>query len=102
MVLQALVRQTIESLQDEHFEHENATGCFASSVALANFGIQAFKDGAKYLPVDDGVQSLQWVARFAQAGVAVLKVKEAVLHAARVCFGGSFYNVLERLNEDRN
>ena len=39
LVLQAFVRQAIESLQDEHFEHENATGWFASSVALAHFGI---------------------------------------------------------------
>jgi len=35
------------------------------------------------------IESLQWVARFAQAGVAVLKVKEAVLHAAPVSFGAA-------------
>jgi len=56
----------------------------------------------KYLPVDDGVESLQWVARFAQAGVAVLKVKEAFLHAAPLCFSGSLHNVSRRLNDDKN
>ncbi len=66
-----------------HLEHEDAVGGFAPGVVL--FGIQALKDGAKYLPVDDGVESLQWIARFAQAGVAVLKAKETVLHATPVC-----------------
>ena len=88
LVLQAFVRQAIESLQDEHFEHENATGWFASSVALAHFGIQAFKDGTKYLPVDSRVEPLQRITCLAQARVAILKVKEAVLHAAPVCFCG--------------
>ena len=93
LVLQAFVRQTIEPLQDEHFEHENATGWFASGVALAHLGVHAFKNGAKYLPVDNRVEPVQWVTRLAQAGVAVLKVKEAVLRASPVCFWVSFYNV---------
>ncbi len=74
-----------------HLEHEDAVGGFAPGVVL--FGIQVLKDGAKYLPVDDGVESLQWIARFAQAGVAVLKAKETVLHATPVCLGISLYNV---------
>ncbi len=102
LVLQAFVRQAIESLQDEHFEHEDATGWFASSVALAHFGIQAFKDGTKYLPVDNLVEPLQRVTCLAQARVAILKVKEAVLHAAPVSFGVSFYNVLGQINDDKN
>jgi hypothetical protein len=89
LVLQAFVRQAIESLQDEHFEHEDATDWFAPGFAFTLFTVQALKDGTKYLPVDDGIESLQWVARFAQAGVAVLKVKEAVLHAAPVSFGAA-------------
>ena len=102
MALQAFVRQTFESLQDQHFEHKNAAGWFASGVALAHLDVHALKDRAKYLPVDNRVEPLQRVTCLAQARVAVLKVKEAVLHAAPVCFGVSFYNVLGQINDDKN
>jgi hypothetical protein len=43
--------------------------------------VYALQDGgSKYLPVNDGLESLQWITRFAQAGIAVLKVKEAALY----------------------
>jgi hypothetical protein len=87
LVLQAFVRQAVESLQDEHFEHEHAACWLAPSLALAYLAVHALKDWAKYFPIDDGVESLQWITRFAQAGVSVLKVKEAVLHRVSGLFG---------------
>ena len=73
-----------------------------SSVALAYFGIHALKDGAKYPPVNDGIESLQWITGVAQTGVAVRKVKEAVLHGTLHCDWLSFYNVLGLRIENRN
>jgi hypothetical protein len=37
----------------------------------------AFKDGTEDFPVNDGIEPFKGIARFAQAGVAVLKVKQA-------------------------
>ena len=43
-------------------------------------GIDAGENGAEYLPINDGVKPLQRVARFGEAGVGGMKVKQAVLH----------------------
>jgi hypothetical protein len=59
LVLQAFVRQTIESLQDKHLEHEDARGGFAPSLAFTLLLVHALQDRAKYLPVNDGIESLQ-------------------------------------------
>ena len=75
LVLQTCVRQNIESLQDQHFEHENAAGWFASSVTLEHLDVDALKDGAKYLPVDNRVEPLQRVTYLAQARIATLRSK---------------------------
>lgn len=69
---------------------------------LAYFGIHALKGGTKYLSVNDGIESLQWIAGFAQTGVAVRKVKEAILHGTFHCDWLSFYNVRGLRIEDRN
>lgn len=47
----------------------------ASSLAFTFFGVNALKDGAEYRPVDDGIESLQWISSLAQSGVAVLRSK---------------------------
>lgn len=70
----------MQALQDEHLEHEHTAGGLASGCAFALGGVDAGENGAEYLPVDDGVEPLQRVACFREAGVAVLKVKQAVLH----------------------
>ena len=44
-------------------------------------GIDAGENGAEYLPINDGVKPLQRGARYAEAGVGSVKVKQAVLHA---------------------
>ena len=47
---------------------------------LRSFLSNTLQDRPKYLPVNDGLESLQWITRLAQAGAAVLKVKEVVLY----------------------
>ena len=79
-VLQAFVRQSIESLQAKHFEHDDAAAGFASSSAFTLLLVHTLQDRPKYLPVNHGLESLQWITRLAQAGAAVLKVKEIVLY----------------------
>ena len=84
LVLQALARQVVQALQDEHLEHEHTADGLASGCAFALCGVDAGENGTKHLPVNDGVEPLQRVACFREAGVAVLKVKQAVLHGADV------------------
>ena len=62
---------------------------------LAYFGIHALKGGTKYLSVNDGIESLQWIAGFAQTGVAVRKSKRlfcmgrsTVIGSVSITFGG--------------
>ena len=81
--LQAFVGEVVQALQDEHPEHEDAPGGFAPGCALALFGINAFRDGAKDFPVDDGIEPFKGIARFAQAGAAVLKVEQALVCMTR-------------------
>lgn len=69
----------MQTLQDEQLEHEDVAGGLAPGCGLAFFAVDALKDGMEYLPVDDGIEPFKGIARFAQAGVAVLKVKEARL-----------------------
>ena len=88
----------MQALQDEHFEHQDAAYGLASSLAFTFFCVNTFKDGAKYLPVDDGIESLQWISSLAQAGVAVLKVEEAVLHRTVVCFGSDHITFQTKLS----
>jgi len=49
-------------------------GGLASSGNLVLFAFDALQYGTKYLPVDDGVEPLQWVAGLAQARISVVKV----------------------------
>lgn len=77
----------MQALQDEYFEHQDAAYGLASSLAFTFFGGNVLKDGAKYLPVNDGIELLQWISSLTQAGVVALKVEEAVLYWALVCFG---------------
>ena len=74
----------MQALQEEHLEHEHAAGGLASGCAFAQCGVDAGENGAKHLPVNDGVEPLQRVACFRESGVAVLKVKQAVLHGVNV------------------
>jgi len=70
-VLQPHVGAVVQTLQDG----ENAAEGLAPRRAFAFLHINPRKDGAEYLPVDDGIEPFQRVARFAQAGVAVHKVE---------------------------
>ena len=81
LVLQALVGQVIQALQDQQLEHEEAAGGLASRRAFALRGLDAVEDGTEDLPVNHRVEPFQGVACFREAGVAVLEIKEAVLHA---------------------
>lgn len=65
MVLQPLVGYTMQAMQDEHFEHQDAAYGLAFSLGFTYLGVNKFKDGEKYLPVDDGIKSLQWISSFA-------------------------------------
>ena len=51
--------------------------------------VHALQDRPKYLSVNDGLESLQQTTRFAQAGVAVLKIEEAVLHGHGAVFSSA-------------
>lgn len=50
LVLQPLVRQPMQALQDEHFEHQDVALGLASSLVFTFFGVNVLKDGAKYPP----------------------------------------------------
>ena len=66
----------------------NLNNGFTTRRALAGFGVDPRKDGTEYLPVDDGIEPFQGGARFGKTGVAVLKVKQAVLHDRSVADRG--------------
>jgi hypothetical protein len=88
LVLQAFVGQVVQALQDEPLEHEDATGRLAPRRALAFFGVDPQKNGTKDFPVNDGIEPFKGIARFAQTGVAVLKVEQAGLHGTSVAGSG--------------
>ena len=48
---------------------------YLNRAACGFFGIDAEKNGTENLPVDGGIKPFKGIARFAQTGVAVLKVK---------------------------
>ena len=51
---------------------------------LRSVGSMLERMGRNNLPINDGVEPLQRVACFREADVAVLKVKQAVLHGVNV------------------
>lgn len=65
LILEALVRQVVQPLQNQQLEHEDAAGGFAPGRALAVFDINASKNGTENLPVNNSIQPLQRVSRFA-------------------------------------
>jgi len=84
LVLQPFIRQVVQTQQNEQLEHEHAAGGTAPGSGLAVFGINSLQQGTEDFPVNDGIQPFQCVARFAQTGVALLKLKQAGLHGRSV------------------
>jgi hypothetical protein len=58
-VLQSLIREVVESLQNQELEHEDAAGWLAPRGVLSFLDVNAIEQGTKQLPVNDGVQTFQ-------------------------------------------
>ncbi|CAH1082907.1 hypothetical protein NTG1052_440005 [Candidatus Nitrotoga sp. 1052] len=61
----------MQTLQDEHFEHQDAAYRLASSLVFTFFGVNAL-GWSEISSIDDGIDSLQGISSLAQAGLAVL------------------------------
>jgi hypothetical protein len=69
------VASSLETLQNQHLEHHNATRHRPTRFALARLDVHTLKNRQKNTPINHRVQPLQRVPRLAQTGVAVLKIK---------------------------
>ncbi len=84
----------MEALQNQELEHEDAASGLAPGGILSFLDVDAFEQGTKHLPVDDGVQTFQRVACAREAGIAILKIEQAVLHR-----GSTLKCVVDRIRQ---
>jgi hypothetical protein len=72
--------EVVERLKHQHLVHQGDVLRFAPDIALSQFLVNDLEEWAKGFPVDDAVQSEQWITKFLQFHETVFLVEKAGVH----------------------
>jgi hypothetical protein len=83
LVLSLVIGQVVQRLHHQHLEHQRDVVRLAPGVALALLLVNDLQQRAEGLPVDDAVETWQWIAQLLELGQPIFLVEKARLHAFR-------------------